>query len=244
MTLPAPPEVDASGAAFLFDIDGTLADIASTPDRVSIPSQTRAQLQRLSGITRGAVGIVSGRPIAEIDRLLSPLRVIAAGIHGAERRGSDGVVHRISPDPARLSEVSRALRQAADTLPGVLFEDKGIAFALHYRNAPAFEPLARKLVNELAQRYDDLLTLQIGKMVFELKPHGASKGEVLHALLHDPALSGRRPVFAGDDVTDESAFAAVHALDGVSIKVGTGKTAAQYRVPTVAALVDWLAQLQ
>lgn len=135
------------------------------------------------------------------------------------------------------------LTQLSTQFSGVVLESKGIAFALHYRHAPEAENAVLTVADRLARRYADHVRLQAGKMVVELKPRGASKGDVVHTLMTEPPFMGRTALFAGDDLTDESAFDAVNALEGWSIKVGTGPSQARWRVQDAAALRAWLATL-
>ncbi|MEE2978670.1 MAG: trehalose-phosphatase, partial [Pseudomonadota bacterium] len=160
---------------------------------------------------------------------------------------ADGSFVRLSTDADALARLERELRaelmQLSTQFSGVVLESKGIAFALHYRHAPEAENAVLALADRLARRYADHVRLQAGKMVVELKPRGASKGDVVHTLMTEPPFMGRTVLFAGDDLTDESAFDAVNALDGWSIKVGAGPSQARWRVPDATALRAWLATL-
>lgn len=231
------------GYAFFFDVDGTLAAIQSRPDEVFIPATVRQRVAALALQCQGAVALVSGRPIAELDALLAPLVLPAAGIHGAERRTGDEQIQRVTLPQPLLLELAAELARQMSTLPGAELEDKGIAFALHYRRAPQHQPAIERLAAEMVARYPAFY-LQPGKCVVELKPAGVSKGEAIGAFMQQPPFAGRIPVFLGDDLTDEAGFAVVNALGGVSIKVGEGESAAGYRLQDVAAVWQWLETTQ
>ncbi|MBE7374652.1 trehalose-phosphatase [Pseudomonas lopnurensis] len=233
------PAQEARRCAFFFDVDGTLAEIQPRPELVFIPSPTLAALERLhaAGVP---VAVISGRPLSQLDALLAPLRLPAAGVHGAERRAADGRLHKLALDAEVLTRIEQELLQACAEYPGLYLENKGVAFALHFRLAPELEATARGLADDFARRYAEVLTLQPGKCVFELKPRGASKGEVIRAFMAEAPFSGRRPVFVGDDLTDEAGFAVVNALGGLSIKVGEGPSEARQRLESVAAVGGWL----
>ncbi len=233
---------DLKSCAFFFDVDGTLAEIQPRPELVFIPPVTLAALDRLQAVGV-PVAVISGRRLADLDRLFEPLRLPAAGVHGAERRGADGRLRQLSLDREALRRVEDELVQACARHPGLHLENKGLAFALHFRLAPELEATARRLAEDFTRRHPELLTLQPGKCVFELKPRGASKGEVIRAFMREPPFSGRVPVFIGDDLTDEAGFLAVNALGGHSFKVGPGETVAQQRLDSVTAVEKWLDDL-
>lgn len=228
--------------AFFFDVDGTLADIQPRPDDVFIPPPILISLADLhrQGVP---VAVISGRPLAQLDGLLFPLRLPAAGIHGAERRSADGAMAQAALDLELMAEIEQELAIACAEHPGLRLESKGIAFALHYRGAPELGPQAEALAGDFVARYGHALTLQPGKCVYELKPRGASKGEVIRAFMDEAPFAGRLPVFVGDDLTDEAGFEAVNELGGISIKVGEGPTCAQLRLHDVAAVAAWLQRL-
>ena len=238
LPLPAP----GARWAFFLDVDGTLADIAPTPSAVAITDDTRDTLARLIAASGGALALVSGRAIADIDRLFAPLHLPAAGLHGLERRGADGHVTTAPRDGAALARIRAALDAFAANHPGTLVEDKGAALALHFRGAPDIAPEAEALVRQVAGRYGDGLALQRGKMVIELRPEGGDKGAAIRAFMAEAPFQGRVPVFVGDDVTDEDGFATINAMHGISIRVGDGRTTcAAHAGASVAAIHDWLA---
>lgn len=235
------PDAAARWAMFL-DIDGTLADIAPTPQAVAISGHAHDMLGRLVRACDGAVALISGRAIAEIDRLFAPLALPVAGLHGLERRGADGTVHRNGregPGAAARAALQKFVRKN----PGTLIEDKGASLALHYRGRPEAEADAEALVMALAAA-SPALTVQHGKMVLELRAGGADKGSATRAFMTEAPFRGRMPVFVGDDVTDEAGFKAVNDLGGLSIRVGNGgNSAARYRIASVAGVHDWLARV-
>jgi trehalose 6-phosphate phosphatase len=239
--LPAvlPPEQ----TAFFFDFDGTLVELAPTPDGVLVRPDMLALLRELRRVTHGAVAIVSGRGIDSIDAFLGMPDLPVAGLHGAERRDANGDTQRVGFNDQRLLHMEQVLAEVVRTHPGMLLEIKGASLALHYRNAPEREPEARSATERLAADFADAYVLQPGKMVYEIKPKDVDKGRALRAFLDEPPFAGRRPVFAGDDLTDEKGFAVVNTQGGLSIKVGGGDTIAQTRVDSVEALLGWLASL-
>ena len=235
-----PATLAVSEMAFFFDFDGTLAELASAPGLVVVEPRVGTLLAELSRLSGGALAIVSGREVADLDRMLGPLRLPTAGLHGAERRDSNGDMLRVGFGDERLLTMERVLEQVVSDNPGMLLEIKGAALALHYRNAPTREAVARSAAEQLVERFADGYVLQPGKMVFEIKPKNVDKGRAIAAFLDEPPFAGRKPVFAGDDLTDEKGFAVVNARQGVSIKVGAGETIGQHRVGGVGDLLDWL----
>lgn len=238
-SLPPP----APGWALFLDVDGTLIEIADRPSAVRVEPRMIGVLTALVHATDGAVALVSGRPVADLDRLFAPLVLPAAGLHGLERRDVAG---RWAARAAREPAVDRFAASFADfaaSHPGALVEDKGLTVALHYRLAPEAADEARALADRLAAESGGAFRVQHGKMVAELRPEGPDKGAVVAAFMAEPPFAGRLPVFVGDDVTDEAGFAEVNRRGGHSVRVGdaTVPSAARWRVPSVAALADWLA---
>ena len=188
----------------------------------------------------GALAIVSGREISAVDGLLRPLILPVAGVHGLERRDARGVIHSVhSPD---ISPIIIVLEKMIGGEAGVIIERKPGAVALHYRLRPDLEHRCCAIMREVVANHPDLQMLH-GKMVFEVKSKAANKGSVIEAFLSESPFLGRRPLFAGDDVTDEAGFAVVNARGGVSIKIGDGASLARFRVHGVAQLLDWLEEL-
>ena len=211
--------LDATRIALLLDFDGTLVDIAPTPDAVHVPKALCDALARLLKATGGALALVSGRPIADLDRRFSPLKLPIVGGHGAELRVREGnTISAVAPLPEVLR---RGLAEARSLDPGILIEDKGYSVALHYRQAPRREEaLRRHIADVLAAFPGETVEVLPGKALFEVKRPGVSKGESVRLLMTHTPFAGRQPVFIGDDVTDESVFASLPALHGKGYAVG------------------------
>lgn len=239
---PVPASLSLTDTAFFFDFDGTLVDLAPTPDGIHVPDSLPAMLSELRTLARGAVAIVSGRGIDSIDSFLGLADLPVAGLHGAERRDANGDTMRVGFNDERLLRIERELAAVVERNPGTLIEIKGAAVALHFRNAPEREGVAREAAERLVAEYPDAYVLQPGKMVFEIKPKGVDKGRAITAFLGEPPFAGRRPVFAGDDLTDEKGFAVVDAAGGLSIKIGAGDTSAKTRLDSVEAMRAQIAQ--
>jgi trehalose 6-phosphate phosphatase len=238
-----PAVLSPSETAFFFDFDGTLVELAPTPDGVLVQPQVIGLLGELRRLTNGAVAVVSGRGIDSIDSFLGLPDLPIAGLHGAERRDANGDTQRIGFHDERLLRMEQVLAEVVNSNPGMLLEIKGAAVALHYRNAPDREPVAREATERLVADYSGSYVLQPGKMVYEIKPKDVDKGRAMRAFLDEPPFVGRVPVFAGDDLTDEKGFAVVNERGGLSIKVGAGDTLAHARVESVTALLEWLASI-
>ena len=238
------PPAHPGGApwALFLDFDGTLVDLAATPDAVLVPPKLRGILSGCVAAFDGAVAIVSGRPIAALDALLDPLRLPAAGLHGLEQRMHDGTVERAARRGRELGELRARFLSLAREDTRLIVEDKGSSLGLHYRRAPEREHELRELVTSAAAHHDGHHVMH-GKMVLEVRPAHADKGTAVARFMESAPFVGRMPVFAGDDVTDEDGFRAVNHRGGISVKVGTGKTEATYRIGNVAALHDWLAAI-
>ena len=219
--------------ALFLDFDGSLVDLAPQPEAVIVPSELVATLQSLSGYLGGALALISGRPIEQIDAFLTPLRLPAAGVHGAERRGADGGITLLSTHP--LERVEEAALTLAARHPRLRVENKRGSIALHYRQAPELQELCLDTMQAAVEESPGL-TLLRGKMVAEAKPGGASKGRAIEAFMQEAPFAGRTPVFVGDDFTDEVGFSTVQRLSGLGIKVGDGPTVAWQRLASPAAL--------
>lgn len=243
--LPPPPDLHVDEIAVFLDFDGTVVEIEREPDAVHVPRRLRETLEDLQKASGGALALVSGRSLDQLDRLFSPITLNAAGLHGLERRNLATQVVRAKPDPAVFDRARQRLQEFADASPGVLLEDKGITLALHYRNAPDQEAAATTLARKIAAESNDRLTVLDGKMVVELRPPGLDKGEAIATFMREPPFAGRRPVFAGDDVTDEAGFATINDLGGISIRIGRDDrtTAARFALDDVTAMQAWLTDL-
>ena len=229
--------------ALYLDVDGTLLHIAATPDAVAIERPTIELLLQAHAATGGALALITGRTIADVDRMFAPLALAVAGQHGFERRDAAGGLHRHARHVPGLAEVRAELDAFAAAHPGVLIEDKGLTLALHYRLAPQAGPAAAALAARIAARSADALAIQLGKMVVELRPAGRDKGTAIAEFMDEAPFRGRTPVFLGDDLTDEHGFAIVNGLGGLSVKVGDGPTAARTRLAGVDEVRRWLARL-
>jgi len=237
MALPPP----AQDWALFLDFDGTLAEIAEHPDAVSVHPPLPSTLAAVSEALDGALAIVSGRPLLQIDALLAPLTLPVAGLHGLERRDAGGHVVRVEAPTGELERVRRGLADLVRGTPGLVLEDKGATLALHFRQAPERRAECRRAVARVLANGSGALHLVEGKMVYEIKPTGVDKGGAIAAFLGEPPFTGRVPVFAGDDVTDEDGFALVNRRGGVSIRVGDGgATRAGWRAASVGEFLDWL----
>jgi trehalose 6-phosphate phosphatase len=204
--------------AIYLDIDGTLLDVALTPSTVHVPTVLPWLIEALSSRLSGAVAIITGRPLAEADRLLQPSKFIGAGVHGGQMRLSiDGKIERLSPsfNPALQADIERIVKE----LPGVVFEDKGSGIALHYRLVPNLQQPLILLLEALLPLYPDQFKICGGRMVVEVLPVGFSKGSALHRISSLPQFANRTPVMIGDDISDIDAFRAAEELGGFGLKV-------------------------
>jgi trehalose 6-phosphate phosphatase len=224
------------------DFDGTLTEIAATPDRVRVDPALRGTLRELLEVLDGALAVISGRPIADLDRYLAPLRLPTAGMHGLEWRGADGRVLRKKHRGRALGRLRERLVELTDADSRLVLEDKGATLALHYRGAAEREAELQALMRELVADLKGYRVL-CGKMVLEALPAKTGKGQAIEAYMRQKPYRGRRPVFAGDDVTDEDGFAVVARMGGISIKVGDGPSGASHRTPAVSGFVAWLQDL-
>lgn len=230
--------------ALFLDFDGTVVDFAPRPDQVRPGPDLAATLRRAAEALGGALAVVTGRPIREIDHWLDARVAAVAGVHGAERRSADGRIASAlagAPPPPVAAEAARArerLAGVADACPGVVFEDKGCAFALHYRTVPERRRTCVDAVESLRSPAFEVLA---GAAVVELRRRGVHKGTAIAAFMAEPPFAGRTPVFVGDDVTDEDGFRTVNDMGGTSVLAGPARpTEARHRLPGVAAVLAWL----
>ena len=238
----AVPVPHSSWALFL-DVDGTLLELAPRPDAVQVPARIKSLLSSLGEAAHGALALVSGRPIAQLDEWFAPLRLPSAGLHGFERRDSQGKVHRPPYDRRALQRARTLLAASVKAHSGLVLEDKEIALALHYRLAPELEATAREaMARSLELAGEDFCVLE-GKMVLELKPDGFSKSLAIAAFLAEQPFTGRTPIFVGDDRTDEAGFSFVEGVGGIAVHVGSADTRARWRLKNVAAVHEWLGAL-
>ncbi|VWX52924.1 trehalose-phosphatase [Novosphingobium sp. 9U] len=237
--LPAPPQLGAgAGLALFLDFDGTLVEIADHPQGVVVAPELPEALAALSQRLEGRLAIVSGRALATLDRLLDHAPVAMAGSHGGEFRpvGASQVEPLADPLP---KPVCQALDTFAQENGGLVFEAKPFSAAVHYRDRPEIGEALHDFAAALAA--DNGLKIKHGKMVVELSMPGSDKGNAVNRFMELPPFAGTRPLFVGDDVTDEDAFGAVRRFDGGGILVGPMRqTAALWRLDNVAAVHRWL----
>lgn len=232
--------------ALFLDFDGTLAEIAPRPDAVQVEPGLVEALERLRDRLGGALAIVTGRPVSVIDGFLAPSHLDAAGLHGVERRVGGALSGVRAEDHPELRRQVERLHAESRALTDVLIEDKGASVAVHWRLASADDAgRAEALVKDAAESLGGAYRLQLGKAVGEIVPAHATKAHAIRAFLEQSPYAGRRPVFFGDDRTDEIAFASVNEDGGVAVRVGDGDTVATRRLPDPAAvralLRDWAA---
>ena len=230
----------AADWAFFLDVDGTLLEYAARPQEVRVGAALMDLMDRLGAATGGALALVSGRSVEDIDKLFAPLALPAAGQHGTERRAADGTVHRHAPSIEKLGRTASDLVRLTAAHTGLVVENKGMTLALHYRLAPGLRTLAEREMRALAAGLGDAFELQTGKFVVEIKPSGKDKGNAIAEFSAEPPFAGRRPVFIGDDLTDEPGFRVVNWAGGHTVKVGPGITRARWRLPDVCAVRNWL----
>lgn len=235
-----PPALAPAETALFLDIDGTLIEIASTPSAVRVDQALLSLVGQMHAATGGALALISGRRIADIDALFPGRRLAVAGQHGIERRDAAGRLHCHAVPQRELEQLRGALSVLAQAHRGVLFEDKGATLAVHYRAVPQAAPELKVAIETLLAPFGDDFRIQPGKMVLEVKPAGKDKGTAVEEFMQEPPFAGRTPAFLGDDVTDEYGFAAVNAAGGCSIKVGAGDSAARWRLADVCAVREWL----
>ena len=212
--------IDVRTSAVLLDVDGTLLDIAATPREVDVPSQLKKALKKICERTEGATAFISGRPLADLDRLFAPLKMPAVAGHGAELR----VTGKGEPSKYNISigsDLRGRFAAFAKMHDGIILEDKGYSLALHYRLAPQHEAIVREAVAAATARYPaSSIEILPGKEVIEVKSAAFNKGTGIRELMKYPPFRGRRPVFIGDDVTDESGFAVLPEFGGFGFSVG------------------------
>jgi trehalose 6-phosphate phosphatase len=232
------PPVGDNTALFL-DIDGTLLDLAQTPDRVKVPRDLTRALDRLSQHLGGALAFVSGRSLEGIDKLFAPFKPAAIGAHGGEIRGANGEVARCQAVSERVVDVFRGL---ADNIPGLLLEDKRCALALHYRLAPEAPPVLVSAMEKHARLFEaEEVRILHGKAVIEALPMGVNKGTAVLELAKQKPFAGRAILFGGDDTTDLDVFRVLPRLGGRGFSVGRHFPGAEHVFGSPRAVRQWLA---
>lgn len=239
--LPRPPEPPGGRLSLFLDMDGVLAPIAPTPDAVLADPRRTEVIKQLVLALDGRVAIVSGRTLAEIDRISGQASPAAAGVHGLVRRRADGTQINM-PASGGIALAALDIEAFAADRPGLLIENKGVAVGLHYRQAPEHETAILDLAARLAEQLD--LVIQRGVLVAELKTPGADKGAAVSAFMAEPPFAGSIPIMLGDDLTDEDGFTAASALGGFGVLVGPPRpTAARYGLSDPDAVLNWLEQI-
>jgi len=236
--LPPPPAIADDWALFL-DVDGTLLDFSDTPAGVRVPPGLVEALGRLQRRLQGALALVSGRSLAQLDDLFAPLHLPAAGLHGLERRHAGDRVD--APAPAvPLEQLRDNARALTARYPGAVVEDKGATLALHWRGNPEAAAPFRGLAGAALPWLHEY-RLQHGNQVVELRPSGGDKGTAIAAMLDEPPFAGRTPVFVGDDLTDEHGFEVVLGHGGLAVLVGGRRPSiARHGLGDPAAVFEWL----
>jgi trehalose 6-phosphate phosphatase len=226
--------------AYFLDVDGTLIHFADTPEAVTVDRALVELVTKVFRETGGALALVSGRMISDLHHRFAMSQLPLAGLHGLERRDSSGQLWFHTAPLVAKSAIKEALAPALTRHSGLLLEDKGLTLALHYRRAPRLAGYVHQLVAHLVSLQGNGLEVQPGKYVVEIKPAGVDKGTAIAAFLSEQPFRGRRPVFIGDDLTDERGFAEVNKVKGVTVKVGPGPSCACFRLPDVTAVHHWL----
>jgi trehalose 6-phosphate phosphatase len=236
-----PPRADLSWAWF-FDIDGTLVEIASAPSRIVVSDDLPHIISRLRVLSGGAVSLITGRSVSDVEKFFPIDGIAVAGQHGLEMRDPSGEVEIAFTSGADFAAIRSELSDIASRHEGLIVENKGESIALHYPQAPRLAGYAHRVKRKIREAHGSDLTIQKGKRVVELKPAGANKGSAIRELMLAPPFAGRMPVFVGDDVTDEAGFRLVNSMGGHSIKVGPGKSEAKWRLRDVRDVRQWLSE--
>jgi trehalose 6-phosphate phosphatase len=242
---PPPPWVvlDRLPPALFLDVDGTLLEFADHPSDVRASTGLISLLQAAQDCLGGALAVISGRSVADLDRVFDPWRPWAAGVHGVEVRGPQGL-RRHDPDPRAVARLRRRAAELSAALPGVWVEDKGVGVTLHHRAVPEADEQVRRAAATLAAELDGAYEVQPGVFTQELRPAGWDKGRAVVELMASAPFAGRVPVVVGDDRTDEDAFGAARRLGGTAVLVGDRPdTVATHRLADPAAVRAWLAEL-
>jgi trehalose 6-phosphate phosphatase len=234
------PPVNAN-TALLLDIDGTLLDMARTPDRVRVPAELCWALEKLARELSGALAFVSGRSLESIDKLFGSFRPAAIGAHGGEVRGANGVVVRAAPLPGSVREIFVGLK---DRIPGLLLEDKTCAMALHYRLAPEALPVLKAAMRKHAPLFEaEKVHIQYGKAVIDVRRLGIDKGTAVNKLAKQKPFKGRIILFGGDDTTDLDVFRILPRLGGRGFSVGRRFAGAEHVFERPRQVRQWLAKV-
>ena len=236
-----PPSLDPGLHALFLDFDGTLVDFAPTPESIKLRLGSRELLERVSRRLNGALAVVSGRKIADLDRFLAPLELPSSGVHGQEFRPAPGDL-RVRPATPEFDIARRRLSAALRPDDPLLIEDKGGSLVVHYREHPDLRGRAKAIASAAVSGLDDLHTVE-GHYIFEIRQRGVTKAIALELFSDQPAFRKRMPVFVGDDTTDEDGLRAAGRAGGFGIKVGPGATEADFCLRDVSSVHEWLARL-
>ena len=242
MVTSPPPVVDLRQLALFLDFDGTLVEIADHPDNITLEAGTRAKLTALASQLDGALAIITGRAIDDVLGHLAPLALPVAGVHGLVRRTAAGDMDDMTPPAHVIEGLRKRLSYTLDLDKGILLETKPGAVAVHFRACPD-QGEACIAAAEDAVAATPGFVVSHGKMVVEARSSASDKGQAIAAYLNEPPFAGRRPMFVGDDVTDEDGFRAVNGAGGISIKIGAGNTVARHRIDSTRAFLEWLGTL-
>jgi trehalose 6-phosphate phosphatase len=236
-----PPIPSLQWCLFL-DVDGTLIELTDSPLDTFADQELKTLLGHVAERLGGALALISGRSIDYLDALFSPLRLPAAGLHGVERRKASGIMHGASFVDTQLTAARAAINALVEAQPGTSVEDKGRTIAVHFRMAPQREAAVRQALIDIAKPLGTNYHIQEGSMVLEIKPRGFTKASAIKAFMQEPPFSGRKPVFVGDDLTDQDGFKIVEDQGGISISVGD-RVKGQFRFDTVSAVRHWLQEI-
>lgn len=233
---------NSSKYCIFLDIDGTISEFSTDPEKSFIPPQVLDNIQKFINLNI-PVFAVTGRSAATAYLLFNPIEIPIASTHGLEISENSKVsIQSYLPNP-QFAQLKREIEQKCSVYPDLLIEYKTHSIALHYRNNPNLQEVARIIVLELLEKYS-FMKLSKGKFVWELVPIEADKGTAIRSLMNNYELHDYRPIFIGDDITDETGFIVVNQANGISIKVGAGATQAQYHLENVGAVIQFLADLQ
>jgi trehalose 6-phosphate phosphatase len=240
MSSDTPPLPAARNCCLFLDIDGTILDLAPTPDAVHVDEPLRRLLRELEAACDGALALVSGRPIADIDELFEPLFLAVAGVHGCERRDARGHWMRPAFPGPGFGHFRDRLTEELSPLDGLLIEDKGYAMAMHYRLSPELEVPLRAVLKRVSAVLPATHELIEGDEVIEIKPASHNKSSAIEAFMQEAPFAGRYPIFIGDDLTDQDGFAAVRRHHGMPIAVGSNVNT-EWRLERPESVRRWLA---
>lgn len=237
-----PPKLSDKHALFL-DFDGTLIELADSPEAILVPKDLAARLTNAQTHLGGALAVVSGREIHNLRHHLPAFLGPFSGSHGMEMSGADGNIVGGSAELAQTAlEISQSLRPFVGSTSGLLLEEKQFSVSLHYRGNPGAELECRTVMEAAAKPLPDW-TLLHGKCVFELRPSNVSKHSAVSSFMKSNPFSGRIPVFVGDDKTDEDGMKAVIELGGFGVKVGTGDSVAEFRLDNPSEVLRYISDI-